>query len=282
MGTSEPREVLVKKIKAKRKNIQAFVHKLEPKGTRLTTLNIWCSGLATVFTASPAIGGPSFLEVFGGSGPDSVTWRILFALAALFSVSSVIFAGLYKARDIATKLSEARACDAKLEGLETLLELEKISSDDAVIQYNKLVEESAFIPKAGWRGDILSLDWATGEIAEPHPNQVTKSSIACSGWVEGLGADLHLWLAVEIDNSIWPKEGEIFVDDDGSWYKSIHDVGSEGPFSLSLFVADKKANKRIRAWLDERDQAGDYPELHRFPGLRRIDRVDGLRHEETS
>ena len=50
--------------------------------------------------------------------------------------------------------------------------------------------------------------------------------------------------------------------------------------SLSLFVANKKANKKIRSWLDKADQTGDYSEFRRLPGLRRITRVDNLHRKK--
>src|SRR5205085_10385216 len=95
----------------------------------------------TFLTAAPAIGGKTLMDAVGASSPDSISWRILFALAALLSLVSVIVANFYKSHDMASHLSKARACDAKLEGLETLLELEKITLDDAATQYIQLLPD---------------------------------------------------------------------------------------------------------------------------------------------
>ena len=270
-------EHLMKRIKGRRRNIQSFVSNLEPKGVLLTNVNIICSAIATFLTAAPAVGGKSLMDAFG-AGPDTIGWRVLLALAALLSLVSVIVANLYKSQDIATHLSKARACDAKLDGLEMLLELKRIALDDAATKYTQILPEIDFIP------DQSALAWVNGEIKEPQSSQAVTNKVSCSGWTEGVGLNLHLWLVVEVEGikGIWPKEGEILAGTDGFWHKVVWEDGTRDHFSLSLFVANQKANRRIRAWLDKCDHTGSYPELRRPPGMRRIDRVDGLRRQAAS
>lgn len=283
MSKTETPQSLLKRIKDRRRSIRSFVKNLEPKGVLLTNVNIICSAIATVLTAAPAIGGKTLMDAVGASSPDSISWRILLALAALLSLVSAIAANLYKTHDMASNLNKARACDAKLEGLETLLELNRINLDDAATQYTQFLPDISFISDSSMMlRDHSVLDWVKGEISQPHSSQVVDDVIPCSGWGEGVGSNLHLWLAVEIKGCIWPKEGEIFVDDDGSWSKTIHEEGATDSFSLSLFVANKKANRRIRAWLDECDETGNYSELRRLPGLRRIARIDDLHRKKAS
>jgi hypothetical protein len=100
--------------------------------------------------------------------------------------------------------------------------------------------------------------------------------------VEGVGPECHLWLAVEANGYIWPKEREFFAEDDGSWKDTIYEEGTTAAFSLSLFVANSQANKRIRAWLDEGDATGNYDKMRRVPGTRRIAKIDGLRRANVS
>jgi hypothetical protein len=282
MDRSETPQTLLKRIKERRRSIKSFIQHLEPKGILLTNVNIICSAIATVLTAGPAIGGKTLLDAINAFGPNATSWRILFALAALFSLASAIAANLYKSHDLAANLNKARACNAKLEGLETLLELDKISLDDAATQYTQFLPDISFVGDSSTvSGDHSTLDWVKGEITQPHSSHAVPNVITCSGWAEGLGSNLHLWLAVQIKNCIWPKEGEIFVDDDGSWGKTIHEQGVIESFSLCLFVANKKANKRIRAWLDKCDETGNYSELRRPLGLRLIHRVDDLHHKKS-
>ncbi len=283
MSKSETPEGLLKRIKDRRRSIRAFVRNLEPKGILLTNVNIVCSAIATFITGLPAILGKTLMDSVGGSNSDSISWRIVCALAALFSLISVIVANLYKSHDIASNLNKARTCDAKLEGLETLLELNRVTLDEAATQYTQFLPDISFISDSSViLRDRTVLDWVKGEISQPPSSHLVNDVIHCSGWVEGVGSSLHLWLAVEIKGCIWPKEGEIFVDDDGSWSKTIHEEGATESFSLSLFVANKKANKRIRAWLDKCDETGNYSELRRLPGLRRVARVDDLYRKKVS
>jgi len=280
MGSTEIQQSFLKRLRNRRRTINSFIKHLEPKGVRLTNINIICSAVATLLTAGPAIGGKTLFDTIGVSPEDPASFRLIFAGAALFSLVSVIAANLYKSHDIAANLNKARACDAKLEGLETLLELRKIALDDAATQYIQVLPEISFI---GDKSIILRersvIDWVKGEITQPHPSDKVNDVFKCSGWVEGLGSKLHLWVAVEIKGRIWPKEGEVFVDNDGSWNKTIHEDGATDSFSVSLFVANKRANRRIRSWLDECDETGNYSELRRLRGLRRIARVDDLCRE---
>jgi hypothetical protein len=278
MSKPETHEDLLKRINDRRRSIHSFVNNLEPKGVLLTNINIVCSAIATFLTGASAIGAKPL------KGQIDPYYPYIFALAAVLSLVSVIVANLYKSHDMAAHLKKARACDAKLEGLETLLDLRKIDLNDAVTQYVQLLPEIDFISDNKWaQKDQSVLDWVQGEISKPNPGQLVDDVILCSGWAEGIGSALHLWLAVEIKGSIWPKEGEIFLDNNASWRKTIHQEGAGDSFSLSLFVANKKANRKIRAWLDESDESGDYQKMQRFPGLRRVARVDGLhRHKASS
>jgi hypothetical protein len=184
---------------------------------------------------------------------------------------------MYKSNDIASRLAKAQGCDAKLEGLETLLELDQIGVKEAATQYTQYVAEIPFISDGRMFLELSALDWVKGYVDEPKPDQVVGSTIHCSGWVEGMGSGRHLWLAVEALGFIWPKEREVRVETDGTWKETIYEEGAPKQFSISLFVANDKANKRIRDWLDKGDETGDYKNLHRLPGTRRIAKIDNLR-----
>jgi len=283
MTNSEPDQSFLKRIKDRRRTIRSFVDALEPKGIRLTNLNIVCSAIATLLTATPAVLGKKLTDVLGSSA-NPVTWQVLFAGAAFFSLIATVAANVYKSNDMASRLAKAQACGAKLEGLETLLELGQISLKEAATQYTKLISEISFISleKGRSRRARASPDWVKGEITEPRQNQVVGDVFSASGWVEGTDAGLHIWLAVEIKGLIWPKEREVRIEDDGFLKETVVEEGATESFSLSMFVADNKANKKIRAWLDKGDQTGDYSELRRLPGMRRIARVEGLRRTSAT
>lgn len=284
MNTHNTREDLLKRIKNKRRSIRAYLDHLEPTGVRLANVNIISGAIATVLTAAPAIGGSALIDVLGNSDPTSSTWRLLFAAAAVFSLGSTIAAELYKSREIASRLGKAQACDAKLEGLETLLALEQIELQNSANQYAQAIAEVPFISEG--RRSLLqrqsALDTVQGEIREPRPDDLVADTFPCVIRVEDLGAGCHLWLAVEIEGRIWPKERELHVEEDGTWRGTISEEGTVDAFSLSLYAASGKASQRIRAWLDRGDETGRYEELRRLPGTRRLDRVDRLRRKTTA
>ncbi len=230
MSKIETNETLVKRIRDRRRNIRSFIDELEPRGVRLTNFNIVCGGIATLLTATPAIFGKAVTDLVNTS---VVTGRMLFALAALFSLMSTIAANLYKSHDMASRLAKAQSCDAKLEGLETLLELGQIPLKEAATQYTRLISEISFISDDRGRSlrRGLSSDWVKGEIHEPAPNTEVDDAFLCSGVVEGIGRGCHAWLVTEIEGLIWPKEREIPVEKDGSWKEMIVEEGSIDTFS---------------------------------------------------
>ena len=276
MSSSETRESFLKRIKERRRSIKSYIENLGPTGIRLTNFNIVCSAIATALTATSAIGGKPLIDALGITDPNSVAWRVLFTIAALLSLLSIIAANLYKSNDIASRLGKAQVCEAKLEGLETLLELNQLAIKEGATQYTQYIAEIPFITGNRFLNLPSALDWVKGEISEPKQSQVVESTIACSGWAEAVGLNCHLWLAVEADGYIWPKEKEIYAEDDGSWKYTIYEEGTTATFSISLFVANRQANKRIRAWLDEGDATGKYDKMRRVAGTRRIARIDGL------
>ena len=276
MNTSETREELLKRIRERRRGIKWFIDNLEPTGMRLTNFNIVCGAIATALTAAPALGGKALMEALGITDPETLAWRLLFASAAVFSLISTIAANLYKTHEIAARLGKAQVCDTKLEALETLLELDEIVVKKAAAQYTQCLAEIPFVRSSRFLNLPSALDWVKGEIEQPKPNQVVESTIRCSGWVEAVSPDCHLWLVIEANGYIWPKEREFFADDDGSWKDTIYEEGATATFSLSLFAANAQANKRIRAWLDHGDASGNYVHMRRVPGTRRIAKIDGL------
>lgn len=271
----DPLETLLQKIRDKRRRIAAFVSDLEPQGVRLTNLGIICGSVATALTAMPAIGGKTLTDALGGAGPEAPSWRILCGAASLFSLIAAVATNLYKSHDIASRLSKSQACDAKLDGLQTLVELGQMPTEEAARKYEVCLPEIAFIPSEDKPiGRRPSLEAVSGGITDPRPAEVVNRKFSCSGWGKGFVPGLNLWLAVEINGRIWPKESLILIENDGSWRKIIFEEGASGDFSLSLFAADAKGNKHIQAWLDRCNQFGTYPELRRTPGMIRLDMVN--------
>ena len=87
----------------------------------------------------------------------------------------------------------------------------------------------------------------------------------------------HLWLVVEVNNGVWPKEGELHVLADGSWESTVYEDGATDKFSLAIYSANPQGEKFINDWIEGGKRTGEYKELPGIPGTERIARVDDLR-----
>jgi hypothetical protein len=120
-------------------------------------------------------------------------------------------------------------------------------------------------------------DNVMGSIDKPQPGDAVPRTFDCSGSATGVQPGLSLWLAVEVGGQVWPKESKVLPDKDNKWRVKIFEDGASKTFSVALYVADSKADRRIEKWLEVGQQTGAYTELRGIPGARRIARVDGLR-----
>lgn len=124
-------------------------------------------------------------------------------------------------------------------------------------------------------------DQVTGSITEPSRDAVVDRSIPCEGLVLGMQEGMNLWLAVEVGGLVWPKESKVLPGPAGKWTAVVFEDGASERMALSLFVADAKADRRIREWLDAGRRSGTYTELPGIPGARRLARVDGLQLKKS-
>jgi hypothetical protein len=281
-NNKEDKDKLLKTIRDKRRRISAYLQEIEPRGSRLTNRSIVFGGIASLLTAAQlAFGrGPAnFLKTIYPAGGVSV-WQLLAVAATICSAVATIAGAIYKQQEIATRLAKAQSCAVKLEGLETSLDLDLLTLKDANTRFTQYIAETPFVPAegtgAGVRGKF-SVDSVKGEITSPVASQSVPRAFRSAGSVSDVGSDVHLWLAVEVNGLIWPKEGQIFADESGSWTATVFEDGATDLFSLSLIAADRKAHKKIAAWLNSGKTSGTYKELASLsPGMRRVHRVDGL------
>ena len=115
-------------------------------------------------------------------------------------------------------------------------------------------------------------------IVQPSRGGTVGRKIQCWGTASGLPHDHHLWLAVESNGLVWPKEGEVQVTRATSrWEATVYEDGATRTFARSLYLADPQGHQAILDWLDDGRQKGEYAELKGLRGTRRLDRVDRLR-----
>jgi hypothetical protein len=112
-------------------------------------------------------------------------------------------------------------------------------------------------------------------IDDPRPNQTVIRTIHCSGSATNIPPNMHLWLVIEANGFIWPKEGEVHIDKD-RWSATIFEDGVSNQFSVALLIANPEADKFIREWLEQGKRKGKYARIKVIPGTERIARVDGL------
>jgi hypothetical protein len=118
----------------------------------------------------------------------------------------------------------------------------------------------------------------TATIDEPKKEQVvSRRTFICKGHATGVGSDAHLWLIVEVNNRVWPKERELHVLADGSWESIVYEDGATDKFSLAIYAANAQAEKFINDWIETGKRTGEYKEIVGIPGAERIARVDDLR-----
>jgi hypothetical protein len=136
------KDALLEKIESKRGEVSDYLKKNEPRHSRYITISIVAGALAAALTAGPGVGGTGFIE--SAKGVISVgipVWQVLCLVATLLSMSAVIANGLLKARDLTSKITQVRGCDAKLEGLEIMLDMEQIDLKQATSLYTQYLTE---------------------------------------------------------------------------------------------------------------------------------------------
>jgi hypothetical protein len=141
-----------------------------------------------------------------------------------------------------------------------------------------IVGAAVFILLLIWAPAPVTVYQPSGGIDYPGPDQTIGRTIVCAGSAIGIPPDMHLWLAVEAGDLIWPKK-EVLVDANGKWKTTIFEDGATARFSISLLVVNPKAQAQILEWLEVGRRQGQYAELKGIPGADRIARVDKLRLE---
>jgi hypothetical protein len=124
----------------------------------------------------------------------------------------------------------------------------------------------------------LLLHKVSGKITTPEDGKAVAKTFHCTGSVAGLKEGMHLWLAVEVNGLIWPREPELEGGQGGKWTATVYEDGARSAFSLTLLVADEPAHTRIGEWITRgKNERGNYKQMDWFEGTMRLDRIDDLR-----
>jgi hypothetical protein len=139
---------LLKRIKDRRRTVDAYLRTARPRAARLTYVSITSSALAAALTAGPGLGGAKFTKGASSSlGLDSApaVWQPLCLLAFVVSVIAAISANLSKSKNAEARIIHAEACNAELEGLQALVEFQQVTLEDAVKLYQQYVARIPFV-----------------------------------------------------------------------------------------------------------------------------------------
>lgn len=151
-GTAMPDQTdsqrLLRRIEHRRETVDAYLRSAKPRAERLTYVSVISSALAAAFTAGPAVGGSKFTDRVAESldlGGAEDVWRPLCLFAMLTSVVAAISANLSKSKNAEARIVSAEACNAELEGLQTLVEFQQVSTEEAVKLYQQYVARVPFV-----------------------------------------------------------------------------------------------------------------------------------------
>lgn len=163
-----------------------------------------------------------------------------------------------KLRDLQTELEESRKeSEAKLREL-------RVKLDDFIKSREQLSLVSGNISSPA-DGSVLRSTFDGG---------IVRSTFDCSGTAEGFAQGVHLWLAVELNGLMWPRDRHLRVSSDGQWSAKVFQDGKASKFSLVLIAADEVAHAKIVDWLQRGQRDGKYGELKTVEGIVRLDRKD--------
>jgi hypothetical protein len=129
-----------------RDQVTTYLSHARAKQRRLINLAIVAGAVATVLTASPALGGASFAdwlnEVFGFSSP---AWQVLCAGAAVCSLGAAISTQLLKSHSIEEHVARAETLRARLEALDIGRLTGRLTPEQVADEYSACVQQASFL-----------------------------------------------------------------------------------------------------------------------------------------
>jgi MFS family permease len=137
---------LVSRIPAKRAEVERYLRVVGVRRRRLVTVTIVAAAFSTLLTALAAILGPQLAKLFiaeFGSATDG--WRMLCALAAVFSLTATVATQLQTSKNYEGPIAQAQGIMASLEALEVAITLGHLNENEATGQYLKIIEGTSFM-----------------------------------------------------------------------------------------------------------------------------------------
>jgi hypothetical protein len=140
---------LVTRVRAKRADVERYLRIVGVRRRRLVTVTVFAAAIATLLTALAAILGPQLAEWFTANfGKAENGWRILCALAAVFSLTATVATQLHTSKNYGERITRAEDTMATLEALEVGITSGYHNQKDATGQYLKIIEGTSFMHSA--------------------------------------------------------------------------------------------------------------------------------------
>jgi hypothetical protein len=125
-------------------------------------------------------------------------------------------------------------------------------------------------------GDRPQPQEPAGRVVAPLTGDRLERAFTAEGTLAAIPPDRHVWLAVQVDNLLFPKEPEI-PRADRRWSAQVVQGGDPSEdFALALLMVDADGQRVIERWLSRGQRSGDYPGLERITGSAKLDVVRNL------
>ncbi len=117
---------------------------------------------------------------------------------------------------------------------------------------------------------------ARGGITFPRDGSGVPRVFTAEGTLADIADDQHVWLVVQSNGLLFPKEPEI--DPQPHWIMQSIETGvpAGGRFSLILLMVGSEGQHQIQAWLERGRATGAYPGLVRIVDSQKLDTTTEL------
>jgi uncharacterized membrane protein YozB (DUF420 family) len=125
-------------IQRSRGEVTDYLNRVRTRQRRLLTLAVVAGALATLFAATPAIGGKPLSDVLP-------VWQLLCAFAAICSLIAAIATQLQKSSNLEANVARAETVRARLDILNIGLIAGNLSREQAANEYGECLQLASFL-----------------------------------------------------------------------------------------------------------------------------------------
>jgi hypothetical protein len=113
-----------------------------------------------------------------------------------------------------------------------------------------------------------------GRILSPRSGEAVPRGFTVEGTLSAIPQDNHVWVAVQVDNLLFPKEPEIPAQD-RRWSQQVVEAGLTpgATFSLALFMVNELGQRAIEDWIERGVRRDGFAGLEGIPGSVKLDVV---------